>query len=421
MGGPKINRSRGWKNISFVGLGRKWQAMASADRPLEFTILMPCLNEAKTIARCVTKARQSLDRLGIEGEVLVADNGSTDGSQKLADQAGARVIHVATRGYGAALRGGIEAAQGRYIIMGDADDSYDFLALEPFVKKLREGYDLVMGDRFRGGIEPGAMPPLHRYFGNPALSFIGRLFFRTRIGDFYCGLRGFSKEAAERMNLRTTGMEFAVEVVVKAALHRMRITQVPTTLSPDGRGRPPHLRSWRDGWRGLRFMLMFSPRWLFLYPGMVVLLGGLTLGAILLATGVPRSNSLLFAMAMTMMGLQSVWFALIVRIFAIRQGFLPGKPELERFSRILNLEVGVAVGAILLLLGFVGYGCATTYWIAHDFGAFPDSLTRFMVIPSTFLLIVGVQTILNSFVLSILGLEYTPGKLRTPFGEQGQR
>ena len=235
----------------------------------ELTILMPCLNEAATVARCVAKARGFLERAGIDGEVLIADNGSDDGSRVLAERAGARVIEVAARGYGAALTGGIAAARGRSIIMGDADDSYDFARLE--------GYPLVMGNRFRGGIQKGAMPLLHRYLGNPVLSFVGRLLFRAKVGDFHCGLRGFDREAVRSLNLKTTGMEFASELVVKASLAGWRIAEVPTTLHPDGRGRPPHLRSWRDGWRHLRFLLLFSPRWLFLYPGLALLAVGIAL------------------------------------------------------------------------------------------------------------------------------------------------
>ncbi|HAM24131.1 MAG TPA: dolichol-P-glucose synthetase, partial [Actinobacteria bacterium] len=245
---------------------------------------MPCLDEAETIETCIRKAQGYLQRSGVAGEVLIADNGSTDGSQELARALGARVVDVPRRGYGAALIAGIHQAQGRFIIMGDADDSYDFSALDPFVTALRGGADLVMGNRFAGGIAPGAMPALHRYLGNPVLSFIGRLFFRSPIGDFHCGLRGFRREAALELDLRTTGMEFASELVVKATLAQQRVVEVPTTLSPDGRSRPPHLRSWRDGWRHLRFLLLYSPRWLFLYPGLLVMALG-TLGLVLLGTG----------------------------------------------------------------------------------------------------------------------------------------
>ena len=243
--------------------------------PLELSIVMPCLNEAETLEVCIKKAQNSLRENQLAGEVIIADNGSTDGSQAIAERLGARVVPVDRKGYGSALLGGIAAARGRFIIMGDADDSYEFTNLMPFVAKLREGFELVMGNRFKGGIKPGAMPPLHRYLGNPVLTGIGRLFFGCPAGDFHCGLRGFSKAAIDRLNLQTTGMEFASEMVVKGSLQGLRITEVPTTLSPDGRSRPPHLRSWRDGWRHLRFMLVYSPRWLFLYPGLLLMLVGL--------------------------------------------------------------------------------------------------------------------------------------------------
>ncbi|MGQ3257417.1 MAG: glycosyltransferase family 2 protein, partial [Microbacterium aurantiacum] len=252
-------------------------------RDLELTILMPCLNEAETLEVCIRKARGFLERSGIEGEVLISDNGSTDGSQELAARLGARVTHAPRRGYGAALINGIETARGRFIIMGDADDSYDFENLQPFVDRLREGADLVMGNRFAGGIAPGAMPPLHKYLGNPVLSGIGQLFFRPNVGDFHCGLRGFNRDRIAALGLQTTGMEFASEMVVKATLARpnYRIEEVPTTLKKDGRSRPPHLRSWHDGWRHLRFLLIFAPRWLFVYPGLVAfLLGALAVGVL---------------------------------------------------------------------------------------------------------------------------------------------
>src|SRR4026208_2626990 len=247
------------------------------DNRTELSILMPCLNEAETLATCIKKAQKALESLNVRGEVVIADNGSTDGSPEIAASLGARVVHVAEKGYGSALLGGLNAARGKYIIMGDADDSYDFTNLGPFLEKLRAGYDLVMGNRFKGGIAPPAMPPLHKYLGNPVLTGIGRLFFRSPCGDFHCGLRGFKKEAVMNLDLRTTGMEFASEMVVKATLHKMRITEVPTTLSPDGRSRAPHLRSWRDGWRHLRFLFLYSPRWLFLYPGLLLILIGLGL------------------------------------------------------------------------------------------------------------------------------------------------
>ena len=299
-------------------------------------MVMPCLNEAETVATCVRKAMGFLQESGISGEVVVADNGSTDGSQRLAEQAGARVVPISDKGYGNALMGGILAANGEYVIMGDADDSYDFTHLMPFVEQLRQGADLVMGNRFKGGIAPGAMPPLHKYLGNPVLSFIGRLFFRSKAGDFHCGLRGFNRDSVLALNLQATGMEFASEMVVKATLARQRVTEVPTTLAKDGRSRPPHLRSWRDGWRHLRFLLLFSPRWLFFLPGLVLLAAGLAIGAIV----VPHPfkvgavtfdvDTLVAASAMVVIGFQSVLFWLFTQVYAGSEGFLPEEPKIQR-------------------------------------------------------------------------------------------
>ncbi|HUJ71047.1 MAG TPA: glycosyltransferase family 2 protein, partial [Verrucomicrobiae bacterium] len=292
------------------------------DPNVELSIVMPCLNEAETLATCIQKAQQWLAANHVEGEVVVADNGSTDGSREIAARLGAHVEPIATRGYGSALQGGIQAAKGRFIIMGDADDSYDFGNLQPFLDKLREGYELVMGNRFLGGIEPGAMPPLHRYLGNPVLTGIGRLFFRSPCRDFHCGLRGFNREAILKLDLRTTGMEFASEMVVKATLNKLKVTEVPTTLSPDGRSRPPHLRSWRDGWRHLRFLLLYSPRWLFLYPGFGVMLVGLLGGLWLLRGPLTVGNvgfdvqTLLYCAAAVIIGFQAVVFAVFTKIFA---------------------------------------------------------------------------------------------------------
>src|SRR3972149_7035085 len=295
----------------------------------ELSILMPCLNEAETLAKCLLKARCALESLNISGEIIVADNGSIDGSQEIAKSYGAKIVNVAARGYGAALMGGIKEARGEFVIMGDADDRYDVSALDSFLAKLREGYDLVMGNRFKGGIAPGAMPFLHKYLGNPVLSGLGRLFFKNRIGDFHCGLRGFKKSSIESLGLNTTGMEFASEMVVKAALNGLRITEVPTTLSRDGRSRPPHLRTWRDGWRHLRFLLIYSPRWLFLYPGLALLALGLT-GIVLLFPGELRigSNALgvhtfVAACMAVLIGVQSITFAAIARRYATLRGLLP--------------------------------------------------------------------------------------------------
>ncbi len=373
---------------------------------IEVSVVMPCLNEEKTVATCIKKAMNSMAEMGVSGEVVIADNGSTDGSQDIAREAGARVVDVEAKGYGAALRGGIEAARGTYVIMGDSDDSYDFTGLQPFIEKLREGYDLVMGNRFRGGIAPGAMPPLHRYLGNPVLSFIGQLLFRTPIKDFHCGLRGFSKEAYARMDVRTTGMEFASEIVVKASLHNMRIAEVPTTLQPDGRDRAPHLRSWHDGWRHLRFLLIFSPRWLFLYPGMLMGSTGLVAVLYFLVTASQRTNSFLFAMALIAIGFQSISFSVIIRQFAEHEELLPRKKNFGRLLTFLTLERGIILGTLIVALGIAGFAFATIYWGRSGFEAFPRELTQFVVVPSAFALVLGVQVILNSFVLSIVSLEH---------------
>jgi glycosyltransferase involved in cell wall biosynthesis len=381
------------------------------DSHVELSVVMPCLNEAETLEVCISKAQRSISEQGITGEVIIADNGSTDGSQEIATRMGARVVNVKEKGYGSALAGGIAAARGKYIIMGDADDSYDFLNLGPFVEKLRQGYDLVMGNRFKGGIKPGAMPPLHKYLGNPVLTAIARLFYwNPPCGDFHCGLRGFSKSAAQAMDLRTTGMEFASEMVVKATLRKMRITEVPTTLSPDGRSRPPHLRSWRDGWRHLRFLLLYSPRWLFMYPGLLLMLLGLTAGLWLLPG--PRTvghvtldvHTLLYAATAIIVGFQAVNFAVFTKIFAISEGLLPPDPRLDKLFRYINLEVGLVIGAILLVIGLVGSLWALSSWEAHSFGNLDYTKVLRLVTPSITMIVLGVQIILSSFFLSILGL-----------------
>jgi len=377
----------------------------------ELSILMPCLNEAETLATCVIKAQKALDDLNISGEIVIADNGSTDGSPEIATTLGARVVHVAEKGYGSALLGGIKAARGKYIIMGDADDSYDFTNLGPFIDKLRAGYDLVMGNRFRGGIAPGAMPPLHRYLGNPVLTGIGRLFFKSPSGDFHCGLRGFNKAAIERLNLRTTGMEFASETVVKASLHGLRITEVPTTLSVDGRSRPPHLRSWRDGWRHLRFLLVYSPRWLFLYPGLLLMLvGALVAGWLVLGPRVVDGitldvHTLLYAAMAIVIGYQTVNFAVFTKVFAITEGLLPEDPRLNKLFRYVTLETGLIAGGLLFFGGLALSLYALNSWGAHSFGPLDPSHTLRLVIPAVALITLGLQTILSSFFLSILGLK----------------
>jgi glycosyltransferase involved in cell wall biosynthesis len=374
----------------------------------ELTILMPCLNEAATVATCVQKARRFLQRAAIHGEVVVADNGSSDASRALAEQAGARVVEVAERGYGAALSAGVAAARGRFVIMGDADDSYDFERLDSYVQKLREGYKLVMGNRFKGGIRPGAMPKLHRYLGNPVLSFLGRRLFRAKVGDFHCGLRGFDRCALAKLDLRTTGMEFASEMVVKAALAGWRIAEVPTALHPDGRGRAPHLRSWRDGWRHLRFLLLFSPRWLFLYPGISLLVLGsaLTVALYIAPLRVGGAgldiHSMLYASAAALLGLQLCLFALFARVSAQNAGLLPRHPGLERLLGLLTLERGLLLGLTAVLAGLAWSAVAFWHWRETGFGALDPRVVMRDTIPATTLMVGGMELMLASFLLSLL-------------------
>jgi glycosyltransferase involved in cell wall biosynthesis len=378
--------------------------------PVELSVVMPCLNEAETLETCIRKAQQAMIEANIAGEVIIADNGSSDGSIEIAEQLGARVAHVKARGYGNALMGGIAAARGKFIVMGDADDSYDFGHIPRFLEQLREGADLVMGNRFRGGIQKDAMPPLHRYFGNPALTRLGRLFFRSPVGDFYCGLRGFRKDAYERMGLRTTGMEFATEMIVKATLLRLQIAEVPTTLSPDGRSRPPHLRTWRDGWRTLRFFLLYSPRWLFWYPGLALMLVGTLLGLWLLPG--PRTlgnvtfdvHTMVYAAAFVLLGFQAAAFAVFTKIFAISEGLLPPDPALDKLFRYITLEVGLVLGALLVAAGLGTSLYSVGDWGARHFGALNYSHTMRLVIPAALLLILGAQTVFASFFVSVLGL-----------------
>jgi Glycosyl transferase family 2 len=380
---------------------------------VELTILMPCLNEAETVATCVRKAVGFLSESGIEGEVLVADNGSTDGSQRLATDAGARVVPIKEKGYGNALIGGITAAQGKYVIMGDADDSYDFTSLMPFVTELRAGRQLVMGNRFKGGIEPGAMPPLHKYLGNPVLSFVGRLFFPSAIGDFHCGLRGFNRESALQLNLQATGMEFASEMVVKATLWGQDISEVPTTLAKDGRSRPPHLRSWRDGWRHLRFLLLFSPRWLFLLPGVLLFVFGVAAGAMVAAGPVTIGSftfdvdTLVVASAAIVIGFQAVLFWLFTRVYAGSEGFLPTEPKVQQILGRLSLERGLLVGLALGIAGLVGLIFSLVYWSGSGFHNLNYEHELRLMIPSATALVLSCQLILGTFFLSILGIKQT--------------
>jgi|SRR5580658_1063155 glycosyltransferase involved in cell wall biosynthesis len=383
-------------------------ATAPDAQPLELTILMPCLNEAETVATCVRKARGFLDRTGIAGEVLVADNGSSDGSPELAQGAGARVVCIARKGYGSALLGGIESARGRFVIMADADDSYDFSRLDAFVEGLRAGNTLVIGHRFWGGIRPGAMPPLHRYLGNPALSFVGRLFFSARIGDFHCGLRGVERRALLDLDLRSPGMEFASEMIVKATLAGWRVAQVPTVLAPAGRSRPPHLRSWRDGWRHLRFLLMMSPRWLMLYPGALLIAAGsaaelLILRGPVVVHGVGFDiHTMLYAAGATILGVQLVLFSLVARTIGVLKNLLPMTPSLERFLRAFTLERGILLG---LTLGIAGFGLAVfsvASW-AHTRLAALDPVTMMRVaIPSVTLMLAGAEIVFASFLLGFI-------------------
>jgi glycosyltransferase involved in cell wall biosynthesis len=383
----------------------------SARGEVEVSIVMPCLNEAETLAMCIQKAQQAIKRGGLAAEIIVADNGSTDGSQVIARELGVRVVPVARKGYGSALIGGINAARGRFVIMGDADDSYDFTAIAPLIDKLREGYDLVVGNRFRGGIESGAMPWSHRWVGNPVLTLISRVFFHTPVGDAHCGLRGLRKDAYERMTLRATGMEFASEMVIKASLKQMRIAEVPVTLRPDGRTRPPHLRTWRDGWRHLRFMLLFSPRWLFLYPGLALFAAGMLISVALLpgqlrVFGLNLDiHTLLVAGFLALIGYQLVLFAIFTKIFAIRAGFHPPYPPLEKVGRYVTLEVGLGAGALMALVGVVALVVAVASWSAAGFGTLNPSLTMREVIPAVVLLALGTQTIFASFFISILFID----------------
>lgn len=364
---------------------------------VELTILMPCLNEGATVAQCVAEAGEFLRSRGIQGEVLVADNGSQDGSVQLARSAGARVIHVPQRGYGAALIAGIEAAHGRYVIMGDADKSYDFSRLDAFVERLQSGAQLVMGNRFAGGIESGAMPALHRYLGNPVLSFLGRLFFRARIADFHCGLRGFERQSIEQLRLVSTGMEFASEMVAKAALARMRIDEVATTLRPDGRERPPHLRTWRDGWRHLRFLLLFCPRWLFLYPGVTLFLLGLAGLTVLqpvfsaAASEAPRIHSMLYAAGAIVLGMQMIQLAVLTKWVGVISGIVPEPAWLARSKAFLRLETGLAIGALLFALGLLGSLDLVYNWGIGGFGPLPPTDGMRAAIPAVTLMIVGMQ------------------------------
>jgi glycosyltransferase involved in cell wall biosynthesis len=383
------------------------------DQRIELSIVMPCLNEAATVADCVTQAREAIARCGIRGEVIVADNGSTDGSQAIAERLGARVIPVRERGYGNALMGGIASARGRFVIMGDADDSYDFLEIPRFVEKLREGYDLVQGCRLPAGggrVMPGAMPTLHRYWGNPMFSAMARRWFRAPIHDVYCGLRGFRKEFYQELDQQCTGMEFATEMIIKSSLRSARIAEVPITLHPDGRKtRAPHLRTFRDGWRTLRFFLMYSPRYLFLVPGGLLiglgLLGyGLALPGVRIGGATLDAHTLLFSSLALICGYQAILFAVFAKIFAIRERLLPEDSRMTALFKVVTLERGTLAGAVAMLLGIGLLAAAIVRWTRADFGPLDYSSTMRVVVPGVTLTALGFQTVLSSFFMSILGM-----------------
>jgi glycosyltransferase involved in cell wall biosynthesis len=376
---------------------------------IELSIVMPCLNEAETLAVCITKALGYLDQSGISGEVVIADNGSTDGSQAIASSLGARVVDISQKGYGSALIGGIEAAHGEYVIMGDADDSYDFAHLDAFVERLRAGDQLVMGNRFRGGIEPGAMPPLHKYLGNPVLSTIGRFLFRSPIKDFHCGLRGFNRQAIRDLHLQTSGMEFASEMVVKSTLGGLRVSEVPTTLKKDGRSRPPHLRSWTDGWRHLRFLLIFSPRWLFLIPGIVAFVVGfagvtyLAFGPLMIGTVGLDVLSQLYLAALAVVGYQAILFAILTKIYAQHEGFrIPTSRNFDRLEKRISLESGALVGLGVFFIGFVIACLQLALWASTGYGELePVNVVR-VATPAALLMMLGAQTVMAGLFLGVL-------------------
>lgn len=378
------------------------------------TIVMPCLNEAETLATCIRKAFTGLKDAGVPGEVVIADNGSTDGSPEIAVQEGARVVNVTRKGYGSALRGGIEAAAAEWILMGDADDSYDFSRIAPFVEKLGQGHDLVMGCRMpRGGgtVMPGAMPWKHRWFGNPVLTFIGRLFFKCPANDFHCGMRAFTRTGYHRMDLRTVGMEFASEMVIKSKLAGLKIAEVPITLHPDGRSRAPHLRSWRDGWRHLRFMLLFSPRWLFLIPGIGVGvvglagLGFLALGNMIFGKVVLDVGTMMVSSMFLLVGMQLLWFAIFTRVFAVTEGLLPENPWLRKFLKAFSLEWGLLTGLLMGVAGMIILVVAFIDWQNAGFQGLSYGTNLRRLIPATTLIVLGIQFLFGSFFLGVLGLK----------------
>lgn len=377
----------------------------------ELSIVMPCLNEAETLETCIKKSQSFFDTQNVNGEIIIADNGSTDSSVEIAKANNAIVVHAKQKGYGSALKAGIESANGTYIIMGDADDSYDFSNLSPYLNKLREGYDLVMGNRFKGGIEKDAMPFLHKYLGNPILSFIGRLFFKTSIGDFHCGLRGFSIAAYNKMNLKTSGMEFASEMVVKSRLNNLSITEVPTTLKKDGRSRKPHLKTWSDGWRHLRFLMLYAPNWVFLYPGILLAFVGLLLSLLLILKPIEFNNitldvhTLLYASSFLLVGFQFIIFYGLTKVFAVENELLPKSNRYNKLFKIINLEKGLIIGFIIFLVGILLSIKGLSIWQDTEYGSLDTSTTLRLIIPAITFLQLGIQTILFSLFFSVLGLK----------------
>ncbi|MFC5195295.1 glycosyltransferase family 2 protein [Bizionia hallyeonensis] len=381
---------------------------------IELSIVMPCLNEAETLEICIRKAQSFLIKNHVRGEIIIADNGSTDGSQNIANLLNAQIVTILEKGYGSALRGGIKAASGKYIIMADADDSYDFESLLPFLTTLRSGSDFVIGNRFKGGIEKGAMPFLHKYLGNPVLSFLGRLFFRIEIGDFHCGLRGFSKEAYLKMNLKTTGMEFASEMIVKSKLNNLSMVEVPTKLHQDGRTRPPHLNTWRDGWRHLRFLLLYSPTWLFLIPGITLMVLGFCVSVLLIIQPVIIKHimldihTLLYSSSMILIGFQFFVFYALTKIYAVENGLLPKSNRYNKLFKYLNLETGLITGGVFLIIGITLSFYGFSIWKDTHFGNLNPSHTFRIIIPAVFTILFGMQIIFFSLFFSILGLKNNP-------------
>lgn len=404
-------------DLGSMGEGASPSAAALAASPeCELTVVMPCLNEADTIEICVSKALRAIETAGIDAEVLVADNGSTDGSQRLAESLGARVVNVKAKGYGSALMGGIAAARGRYVIMGDADDSYDFLEIPKFVQELRRGFEVVQGCRLPSGggtVLPGAMPFLHRWWGNPMFSIMARRMFRAPIHDIYCGMRGFTKQAYLRLDQRCTGMEFATEMIIKASRFGLKIGEVPITLHPDGRkAHAPHLKTFRDGWRTLRFFLTCSPRWLFLWPGVASFVLGL-FGYVLAVPGTEigratlDAHTLLVASLALLVGQQAIMFAVFAKMFALNEGLLPADPRVVRFFNFFTLEKGLALGAVAALVGVVLLAFAFSLWQQNSFGPLNYARTMRLVIPGVTLIALGIQSILGSFMISIMSIRRT--------------